>query len=130
MKSQVFQFVFRDVGMGTGHCQVEIQLHDMDRLVIILTESGQTRLGSIRSAFDLVATQLYAKRLAQSTDPDQVTWIYRKSQAHEGTQLNSDEKIDLSWDGERFITEGPMTWLGRHALDAIRASGLSALSSG
>lgn len=125
MQSQVFQFVFRDVGMGTGECQVEIQFLDTNRLTVILTESGKTRLGSIRSAFDLVATQLYAKRLAQTADPQQVTWIYRKTPA-------SDEKIELAWDGERFSALSSVSWLGRQTIDALfagTAAGLSPLPS-
>lgn len=125
MKSQVFQFVFRDVGMGKGECQVEIRSQDSDRLSVILTESGKTRLGSIRSAFDLVATQLYAKRLFQDLAPSQITWFYRESH---GPQAR-DEKIDLSWDGERFSAETSIPWLGRPAFDAILASGFSAIPS-
>ena len=110
---QTIRFMFKDPGWGRfGLCSVETRVLEHGKLMVILSDEGDSGCGGIEESIAAIATQFKKKHL-RSWDPDSIIWVI-----HELADLTQDEtfqKVRLAWDGERYDIPRQMARLNRNA---------------
>jgi hypothetical protein len=113
MKDLNIQFAFKGPGFGRiGNCSVEVRKLNYGKAIVILTDSDDTGCGSVSESIASIATQ-FRQRHLRSLDPELITWVIHASAGRD--EDHSYQKVNLSWDGERYDIPRQMARFNRTA---------------
>jgi hypothetical protein len=113
-EDNAFVFSFRGTGYGKrGSCPVQIRILNPNRVLVVLSESGDTGCGTVQENIAAIATQ-FRQRHLRSFDLESISWIIH-TQDPEKPNEEMYQRVSLVWDGERFGIPRKMARFNRNA---------------